>query len=288
MPAVTSVLHALKERLYQRAFNRFFLDAFAMTEDNLGDYVDNLQRYRPKIIVGYVAPLVILSRWMLEHGRRIDPPVAVITGAEALTTPDRDQLNKAFGAPVFNTYGCREFMLLASECEHRDGLHISADHLVLETVDAEGRPVTSSSGDVCVTDLHNYAMPFVRYLNGDRATYAERACQCGRGLPLLETVDGRILDIIVTRDGHMVPGEFFVHTMLEFPDIRQYQVVQVSPERLDIRIVPRTKLSTDERALLKSRFVRRMGTDIDIAICEVDSIPKTASGKRRITVSHIQ
>jgi len=101
-------------------------------------------------------------------------------------------------------------------------------------------------------------------------------------------VDGRILDIIVTRDGHMVPGEFFVHAMLEFPDIRQYQVVQVSPERLDVRIVPRTKLSTDERALLKSRFSRRMGTDIDIAICEVDSIPKTASGKRRITVSHIQ
>ena len=110
---------------------------------------------------------------------KVHAPRAIVTGAEALLEQQRDVIQRAFHAPVFNTYGCREFMLIASECEHRQGLHINADQLVLETVGGDH----SGYADVVITDLHNYGMPFVRYVNGDLADSRWHGCSCGRGLP---------------------------------------------------------------------------------------------------------
>ena len=288
MPEPKPGFAALKDRCYHAAFNRIMLDAFSMSEDKHADYVARMQKFRPDVVVGYVAPLLILSRWMLETGVRISPPAAVISGAEALARPDRETIATAFGAPVFNTYGCREFMLIGSECEHRDGMHTSADHLIVETVSKEGQPMIGESGDVCITDLHNYAMPFVRYLNGDRATSAERKCRCGRGLPLLESIDGRILDTIVTPSGRVLPGEFFVYVMLNFPEIAQYQVVQTAASRIEIRIVSRAGTPFNRHDAIAEKIAEKVAEDVEFVICEVPEIPPTASGKRRITVSNIQ
>ena len=163
-------LRGTKDRLYHAMFNRLFLSAFEMTETNLASYVERIDRFRPAVLIGYVAPLVLLARWIVENRVAVYSPQTIITGAEALSGPQREIISRAFGAPAFDTYGCREFMLIAAECAQRKGLHVNADHLVVEALDGAGQPVTQGSGDVCVTDLHNYAMPFVRYLNGDRVT----------------------------------------------------------------------------------------------------------------------
>jgi len=281
-------LRGLKERLYHRAFNRRIFDAFRMTEDNLPEYVEELNRFQPRIIVAYVAPLALLARHAIKNQSVLFQPKAIITGAESLARTDRETIEKAFDAPVFNTYGCREFMLIASECERRDGLHVCSDHLVVETVDESGQPVQGESGNVAVTDLHNYAMPFVRYLNGDRATLSGQRCECGRGLPLMDSVDGRILDVITTPDGRVVPGEFFVHAMLDFTDVKQYQVVQNTRTSLEVRIVPRAGFTADDRQRLRARIGAFVGPEVELSIVDVDTIPLTASGKRRVTVSLVQ
>jgi len=281
-------LDGLKERLYHLAFNRLILDAFRMTEDNLQQYVAALDDFKPKVVVGYVAPLVLLAGYMRNQGHRPKAPIAVISGAESLTDPDRETIETGFGAPVFNTYGCREFMLIASECEKRNGLHVNVDHLVVETVDAAGNAVSGKQGDVCVTDLHNYAMPFVRYRNGDMATLSDRTCECGRGLALMESVDGRVLDLIVTPDGRAMPGEFFVYVMLDFPNVAGYQVVQTATNEIEVRIVPRAGFQPDDRKMLESKISSYAGPAMKISILEVDSIPRTASGKRRVTISKIR
>jgi len=279
-------LNSLKERAYHGAFNRKFLNAFAMSEDSMVSYVKQIAKFEPKIVVGYVGALVSLSRWMLERGFRVLPPLAIVSAAETLTSPDRAIIEDAFDAPVFNTYGCREFMLIACECSERSGMHISADHLVVEVLDDQRQGVEGSSGDVCITDLHNFAMPFVRYLNGDKATLSGRICPCGRSLPLLDTVDGRLLDVIKTPDGRVIPGELFVHTTLEFPSIRQYQAVQTSENEIEFRLVSPQGLSIEERALLEARLRRGVGTSVDLVIREVTAIPELPSGKRRITVAY--
>jgi len=280
-------LRGIKDRLYHRAFNRLILNSFEMTEDNLAWYAGQLRRFAPRVIVGYVAPLRMLAQWSNTRGLQLCRPETVITGAEPLTGIDREIIGRAFDAPVHNTYGCREVMLLACECAERNGLHISADHLLAETVDGQGRPVAGEIGDICITDFHNYAMPLIRYLNGDRATSTDRTCACGRGLPLLESIDGRILDVIVSPDGRTVPGEYFVYVMLDFPDVRQWQVVQKSIDAIEVLIARKQPLTKDERERMSGKIAARMGPLVQIAIKEVTGIPLTASGKRRVTVSEI-
>jgi phenylacetate-CoA ligase len=274
----------LKDRLYHGAFNRRFFDAFSLTESNIDQRIDEITAYRPHAAVGYVAPLVLVARRMLQTGRRLTGLRGVLTGAEALYDNERRDIGQAFGCPVFNTYGSREVMLMASECEQH-GLHVNADHLILETLGADGRPTRTSSGEIALTDLHNFGMPMVRYLNGDRATYAAQSCPCGRGLPLLASVDGRVLDLIETPDGRHVPGEFCVYVMLDWPEVKQWQVVQTEPDCMQFRLVVATPWTEAQRAKLIAKVQSVAGAGMRVEVVEVDAIPVGPSGKRRLTVS---
>lgn len=275
----------LKESLYHRAFNRRFFNAFAMREDTLADYVRGMRAWRPKVLVGYVAPVLRVARWLNARGERIEGLRGVITGAEALYAPERAEIERAFGVPVTNTYGSREVMLMASECERHRGLHVHIDHLLLETVADDGRGVHGQSGEVLVTDLHNYGMPLVRYANGDRATLDDASCDCGRALPLLSSVDGRVLETIVTPDGRILPGEFFVHAMVDWPRVQQYLVVQTAVDAVELQLVVTPSLSDVEQAALRERLQRTVGAAMRVNIRAVATIAPHPSGKRRITVA---
>lgn len=275
-----------KDRLYHGAFNRRFFDAFSLSDANIDPIIDELVAYRPHAIVGYVTPVALVARRMIQTGRTLSGVRGVLTGAEALYDPERHDIERAFGCPVFNTYGSREVMLMASECEKHQGLHVNVDHLVLETLDESGRNVAAgSSGEVAITDLHNHGMPMVRYLNGDRATYATAGCSCGRGLPLLASVDGRVLDLIETPDGRHVPGEFFVYAMLDWPDVRQWQVVQTARDCVQFRLVVPAPWTQERRDKLTAKVQATAGAAMRVEIVEVDTIPTTPSGKRRLTIS---
>ena len=131
------------------------------------------------------------------------------------------------GAPVFETYGSREFMLMGAECSVHQGLHLTTENLLLEVLDDAGQPVApGTEGNVVVTDLTNRGMPFIRYANGDRAVLQPGACPCGRGLPRLAAVVGRQLDVLQTPEGGRLPGEFFPHLLKELPAVQRFQVVQ--------------------------------------------------------------
>src|SRR5207244_11937336 len=92
------------------------------------------------------------------------------------------------------------------ECPEHSGLHVNADGVLIEIV-AGGRPAPPGTpGAIVVTDLSNFAMPLIRYQIGDVGVLADRACPCGRGLPLLESIEGREADYVVTADGRLVSG----------------------------------------------------------------------------------
>lgn len=274
-----------KDRLYHGAFNRRFFDAFSLTDDTLDQLIDQIERYKPLALVGYVAPVSVVARRMLATGRALHGLRGVLTGAEALYEPERRDIESAFGCPAFNTYGAREVMLMAAECDQHQGLHVNSDHLVLETLDDYGQPVAGTSGDIVITDLHNYGMPMVRYLIGDRATYSTGTCTCGRGLPLLASIDGRVLDIIETPDGRYVTGEYFVVVMLDWIDVKQWQVVQTAPDCVQFRLVVPEPWTQERRDKLTAKVQARAGNNMRVEVVEVDQIPVTRSGKRRLTIS---
>ena len=275
-----------KDRVYNAAFARRVLNSFGMTEANMAGYADAIDDYRPQVIVGYVGPLVRLAQWLLDTGRRVAAPRSIIGAAESLHEFQREIIERAFGCPAYNTYGCREFMLIASECERREGLHVNADHLVVELQRHPGAPATEP-GEVVITDLFNYGMPFVRYLNGDVATASDHVCSCGRGLPLLQRVDGRLLDAIRTPAGHLLPGEFFPHMLKDVPGLVRFQVVQRRLDQLELSLVRGPGFDEASLAYIRRELAKVVGDSLQLNVHFVDDIPLTPSGKWRVCISEL-
>jgi phenylacetate-CoA ligase len=277
----------IKDRIYHGAFNRRMLNAFLMSESRMPEYAAEINAFRPDVIVGYAGPLLRMAEWILAEGFSIQRPKSILSAAEALHEVQRKVIEKAFGCPVFNTYGCREFMLIASECEQHDGLHLSADHLRVELVNLQSTPSGDRMGEIAVTDLHNYGMPLLRYANGDLATPAAGVCPCGRGLPLLKRVDGRKLDTLLTTDGHLLPGEYIVYAFLNVPCIKRYQVVQRELGTLDITIVPDVGFGESTKTLIREEVAKAVGDSMAIRFHLAEDIPPSASGKFRVAIREI-
>lgn len=275
----------VKIELHNRLLRRKMLNSFVMSEKNIDEYLNAINRYRPEVLVGYVSPLHLLARRRLEIGGQHWQPKTIITGAEGLLDFQRRDLEQAFGCKVFNTYGCREFMSIAAECSEHKGLHINMDHLVVELLGAGGQ--CDRSGEVVITDLHNYGMPFIRYINGDLATSMPGTCPCGRHLPRLQSVEGRILDVIRTQDGRMLAGEFFPHLMKDISGVERFQVVQRNLDELEISIVKNDAFNSASMQLLNEEIRKVLGAGIDVQYKFLDDIPLTSSGKLRVTISEL-
>jgi phenylacetate-CoA ligase len=282
-----SPLRRCKEWLYSRAlYRRDILNSFKMCEETIGQFVDRINRYRPEVLVAYTNPLYELARAIDDRGVVMHRPDSIIVGAEKIHDFQRELIEKVFDAPVFETYGSREFTLIGAECELHRGLHLTSELLLVEIVDEDGQTVAAGQeGDIVVTDLFNVAMPFVRYAIGDRGVASPEPCACGRGLPLLQEVVGRKLDVVVTPDGRRVPGEFFPHLIKDFSAIRQFQVVQPRSDQLEIKLVVDSRWTESDRHLLDREVKQCVGQQwMNVTICEVDDIPLTPAGKRRVVI----
>jgi phenylacetate-CoA ligase len=272
----------LKTSLHNAVLRRKLFSCFRFSEPAMAECVRQINRYRPKTIVGYTTALCLLAQYLRDHHLEIARPNAVVTAAEGVNSLQRQLMEAAFGAPVFVPYGSREFMLIAMECEQHNGLHISADNLIVEVLAPEGEV-----GEIVITDLHNYGMPFIRYKIGDLGVATSRQCPCGRGLPLLERVEGRVLDAIRTPDGRVLPGEFFPHMLKEFDAVRQFQVIQKRLDLLEVKLVLRDSNHADQLTRIRQEITQRLGNAITVNIERVTEIPQTASGKFRVTVSEL-
>ena len=160
-----------KDALYNALYRRRVVSCFDGEGDMAARFARELERYRPDVVVAYTSPLHEVARQLEQSGRGVGHrPRAIVVGAEKLHDFQRDRIERVLGAPVFETYGSREFMLIGAECDRHRGLHLTCEHLLVEVLDEHGhRAPAGVEGDVVITDLYNYGMPFIRYATGDRA-----------------------------------------------------------------------------------------------------------------------
>lgn len=277
-----------KDRLYNVIQRRRVVSSFTLSEESAPAILDSLNRYRPDVIVAYTGALYQFARLLAELRLRPCSPRSLIVGAEKLHGFQRELIESVFAAPVFETYGSREFMLIGAECPKHSGLHLAAEQQYVEILDDDGRPTPPGEiGNVVVTDLYNYGMPFIRYVTGDQAVAGFEACGCGRGLPLLREVRGRRLDAIHTPDGRNVPGEFFPHLMKDYAGVRQFQVLQTSLDQLELRVVLAPAWTDADRRSVLHSVSRTVGPHVTVRWRAVPSIELTRAGKHRVVVSHV-
>jgi phenylacetate-CoA ligase len=240
------------------------VNSFELSAEQIAAMVREYNHQRPRVVVGYANAIYEFARYASEAGLTLTPPVGVISSAEKLFDYQRVTIEKAFGAPVFDRYGCREVMMIAAECEQHNGLHITADNVYVELTRGGQLCEPGEAGEVLLTDLHNYGMPLIRYKVGDAGSWKGHDCACRRGLPLLNVVEGRTLDLISTPSGRVISGEFFPHLLKDFSWIRRYQVVQEQRDQLIVRIAADESHSNEDCSLLKETLSQTLGDEMHV------------------------
>lgn len=264
-----------------------YVDCVAQDEVGLMRAVRRIRSFRPAVIITYAQAGGNLARFINTRGLRDWDAIPVICTAEQLFPHDRVEIEQAFGPHVYNSYGGRETMLLAMECDAHDGLHVSQENILLEVVVTEPDGTQRHAepgevGEVVVTDLHNFGAPMIRYANGDLGkSMPDGQCACGRSLPRLATVEGRKADTLIDGHGGQVHGMIFPVLMLPLAEaVQQYQAIQHKDRSLTVKIVPTPKFDEFARRLIMESLERTI-RGIPIAVELTDHIPASASGKRR-------
>jgi phenylacetate-CoA ligase len=258
-----------------------WLDTANVTEESLAEFQKGLANWRPRIIQAYARSAVLLARYLQARGLTPHRPHAIITSAEVLEEDERRLLEDVFGCPVFNRYGCREVSVVASECPAHSGLHIMAEGLYVEIETPRGPAAAGEMGAILVTDLLNYAMPLVRYRIGDLGAWAVGECPCGRGLPRLERVAGRVTDFLVGCDGRLVSGVYLAtYVVAQRPSLGQVQIDQRRAGAVTYRIKPgRDFHYQSDLEYLRTTTRRFLGEEAAIESEVVEELPAEPSGK---------
>jgi phenylacetate-CoA ligase len=277
-----------KDDIYNRILRRKVFSAFDLTDAVIPEVARQIAQSRPDAIVAYTSALYSLAKGLQARGIRPYSPRSIVVGAEKLHDFQRETIESVFGAPVFETYGCREFMMIGGECEEHRGLHLTLENLHVEIVNDDGTPTAQGEvGNVVVTDLFNYGMPMIRYVTGDQAVAGFGQCRCGRSLPTLSAVQGRRVDTLRTADGRSIPGAFFPHLMKDFAGVRQFQVVQRSLSELQLKVVLGPEWRESEQGVLLQRVRKTVGDSVRLDWSPVQEIPLTQAGKHRVVVSEV-
>jgi phenylacetate-coenzyme A ligase PaaK-like adenylate-forming protein len=277
-------------RLQDRViYNLLWINTFDLTADTLARAAEILARWQPKLIVAYVSSATLLAQLVRERNIRGIRPRSIQTSAEVLTSGARKLIEETFGCPVFNRYGCREVGNIAHECEAHHGLHVLAENNLVELLNKDDTPAKPGEvGRVVVTNLNNYTMPFIRYEVGDLAIASTNSCSCGRSLPLMHSVEGRVTDVILSPSGKLLHGEFFTHLFYRLDGIEQFRVVQETVTELHIQIVPARNFEKEKTLIRLREMIHRHGDpEFEIHFELQSHIPPAPSGKYRFTVSNL-
>ncbi len=283
----------LKERVSERTKNFFnnimTLSSFEMTPETMRGFAARIRRFRPSIVTGYPSALTVFSEYCRDAGVRLPTPKAVVTGGERLYSHQRETIEEAFQTDVFDRYGSRELSAVAHECSEHKGLHVYSDLFHVEVIHQNGRAAQSGEiGELVITDLTNLYMPFIRYRTGDLAMPTERKCPCGRGFPLLERIEGRSFDSIVTPGGKKVGGFFWTWLSRAVPGIDRFQIEQRERSGIIFRIVPGEGWKDDHKEVLAGKIRENCCADFSIEFQIVDDIPLSPAGKAKFIVSDIE
>lgn len=274
-------------QIRDRVMRTHLFPAFEMSEAKLDEFVATIRSFRPTMLFGYPSSISLIARHAEKRGQKMNNlgiKVAFVT-SERLYDNQRDDISRVFGCPVANGYGGRDAGFIAHQCP-QGGMHLTAEDIIVEIVDKDGQPAPKGqAGEVVVTHLATGEFPFIRYRTGDVAALSTQSCTCGRGLPILDEIQGRTTDFVVAADGTIMHGLAVVYPIRDIPGIASFKVVQETMQRVVVQVVPGENCGPDVETRISTGIKARLGQSVEVEVLRVGDIPREKSGKYRYVQS---
>jgi phenylacetate-CoA ligase len=268
--------------VWNSALNQLYMSSYHLAPRLIRHYIEALRRYQIKYILGYTSSLYAIAQEVLLSGRGRLNMTVVITNAEPVLDYQQEAISEAFQCPVRETYGMTEIVIAAGEC-HQGRLHLWPEVGWLELLECHRPAHQGAAGDLVCTGFLNLDMPLIRYRVGDRAAmYDESAlCSCGRTLPMLAAVEGRLDDVLYTIDGRRV-GRLDTVFKARLP-IREAQIIQETLQKVRVRYVPAPDFTPEAGRSIIEHLQMRMGP-VEITLEQMSELPRGANGKLRAVI----
>lgn len=277
--------------------NEVWLNSFRMDQENMKSYVETINKEKPVQILSYADAIYELSKFIKSKNLEVHSPDAIMTSAGTLHDEMREIIEEVFEVKVFNRYGTREVGNVACESSTHDGLLIPPMYYV-EILDKKGNVAPPGVlGEIVVTQLKNYAMPFLRYKIGDMGVLNNKISKSGLEWPVLEKVTGRITDVFRKSDGGVIVAEYLIHligVIMNKDWIRKYQLIQEDYDFIRVLLCPDKKIDNNKDTIkndlsfIEDKIKLVMGNDCKIEFEFPSDIAPSPSGKYRYTISKVQ
>lgn len=273
-----------KEQLNSYWRNHWRFDGFNITESKMINLYKKMGRWRPQTILAYASSLYGFAQCLHQNGLTPDWGLkGIISSAEMLHPHYRKLAEQVFQTQVYNRYGSREVGLIAMECG-AGRMHINCNDVYLE-IDSDD-PYTQP-GEIIITQLNNYGMPFIRYRIGDVGVLSNEVCPCGNRTPILGDLLGRTTATFRSKDGRWIHGGYFTQQFYGIKTVNQFQLIQESYNLCKLKLVVDDAFTEDTLGWIVRKIKGALGTDVQVETDFVEKIPQPPSGKMAYTISKV-
>lgn len=284
---ITASYQAKPKKWFQKL--RIFAPEYISLFDEVNQQISFLEKFNPKILDGYATSIFLLAKKLQDQDHpKINPKIIFVT-AEMLMENMRKTIESTFQQKIYDQFGCVELGRTAWECPEHSGYHMDMDSVFMEFIKNGEEVSPGERGEIIYTGLYNYTMPLIRYSIGDVAIPSDEKCNCGRGLKLMESVEGRKDSFIQTPSGKIYSPIIWTIILRPFSQINQFRVTQEKIDHITIEIA-KTKDFTDETlTAVKERIDQYLGQeDVHFEFVLVDEISRKGNKKLKSVESKLK
>jgi phenylacetate-CoA ligase len=251
------------------------------------DWVAACREWKPQVIMGYVMTLRLFAEIIQERQIKDIKPEHIFHSSGIIDPNSRDFLESAFQAHVVDFYGSDEAGCIAWECGECSAYHVAADMTIVEVLKTGQPAAAGEEGEIVITNLHSYAMPFIRYKQEDVVLLSDREIACGRSFPLLQTIQGRVDDYVTLRSGRRISPHPFYHCLDPVPGIRKWQIIQKSLDEIQALVEAGPDFSEDSQRSIRMNLLDLVQNELELKISVVNSMAIDPSRKFRSVCSNV-
>jgi len=273
---------------YNKFYNILRFDSNRLKKESAHKVIKEINRFRPKFMMGFPFDLLMISKFAEEEGIKIHSPQAIVTYGETLSEQRRSLLEKAYKCRIYNFFSLHECSAMISECEHGN-LHFMEDFAYHEIVDENGKETSDKGfGELVGTSFYNYSMPLIRYKIGDiiKIEKSAKTCDCKKNFRIVKEISGKQSDFIQTPDGRFL-GSVMSHSIDNAKGVVCSQIIQNSLSKIDVNLVVDDSFNENSQIELEKGLRKRLGNKMKLEFHPVSQLEKKKSGKTPFIISRI-